>query len=409
MTRSEILAAFRALPLHRRYEAMRTACADALDAWERYAKQGTVEYTDGVAGVHHVVDLSLPSRAIAAVDKHLAGEQLDSADIWEGYREPITAMQDDDLDFPDGIALAYYAIYNLFGVVSGCTKLYDQGETVVLQALRTDDAIAEWWTRTWDAWASRTDATYAPSELDALTFEALFEGELATAIDRCAKGTRLHAVLLWLAQRETEALAVTRALGLHGVPIDKLGPSDALVVGTRFYAAFFGSRYIVRSVHHTNAKRMSGTCAFTIRRVAISPALVLFAGDKSDDIGVYKTLVIGEELEGNDYGYKTEYAGTRTLAALGPAAELVPVSDRIVGILTRTGMNRFAEGRVHGAVIDADLLVTWAGRSFAIYKRSTRKRIAARELEGDIWAAIIDDQRVVFAVRGRAPHVCPIK
>lgn len=30
------------------------------------------------------------------------------------YQEPIAAMQDDDLIFPDNVAFAYYSIYNLF-------------------------------------------------------------------------------------------------------------------------------------------------------------------------------------------------------------------------------------------------------------------------------------------------------
>ncbi|MEK7725256.1 MAG: hypothetical protein AAB336_12960, partial [Acidobacteriota bacterium] len=56
-----------------------------------------------------VVDKSLPKDAFEAVVRGQDEKKID----WR-YAEPISAMQDDDLEFPDQIEFAYYAIYNLF-------------------------------------------------------------------------------------------------------------------------------------------------------------------------------------------------------------------------------------------------------------------------------------------------------
>jgi hypothetical protein len=39
---------------------------------------------------------------------------VDRADVAQRYLEPITALQDDDLELPNHIELSYYAIYNLY-------------------------------------------------------------------------------------------------------------------------------------------------------------------------------------------------------------------------------------------------------------------------------------------------------
>jgi len=413
VTPSEILAAFRALPLHRRYDAMRMACTYALEVWDRYAKAGEpVLYTDGVVGLQHVVDMRLPYRAIEAVDRKLAGDTVDAKAIWDAYREPITALQDGDLDFLDDIASAYYAIYNLFGSVFGLCKLYDEGEIVINQAYAGDGYLEEWWTRTWDAWASRGDVAYAPSELDAPTFDAIAEGDLARAIDRCPQGTRLHAVLLAFAHRKREAVAIAaRALGLDEDAwldrnVGRVAASDALVVGDRYYAAICGRRYVVRAVDG-NEKRMSGTCGFTIRRVAMSPALVIFAGDDTDHIGAYKTILVGDELHTADHGYRAEHLGTRTIVALGPKAEVVAASDREVGVLTNSGYQRFGEGRVGGAVFDqhGDYLCTYAGATFTLWRRAKRNRLVEMDLDAEIGHAMFAGNRLVLARKDGRAHV----
>jgi hypothetical protein len=85
-------------------------CRHALGVWEAYLQRyGPVEYVDSVVGLHHCVDSALPRDALASV---VAGAE--GADVARRYLEPIAALQDDDLELPGHIELAYYAIYNLF-------------------------------------------------------------------------------------------------------------------------------------------------------------------------------------------------------------------------------------------------------------------------------------------------------
>ena len=85
-------------------------CAKALAVWLNYSSQKKrSRYVDGVVGLSHKVDMALPSDAFNA-----AQEGRDAARVAERYAEPITAMQDDDLEFPRNIEFAYYSIYNLF-------------------------------------------------------------------------------------------------------------------------------------------------------------------------------------------------------------------------------------------------------------------------------------------------------
>ena len=70
---------------------------------------GTIRYTEMVCGTKQVVDPDLPADAIASVR---SGEGADA--LARRYLEPVAAMQDDDLRFPDPVEFAYYAIYNYF-------------------------------------------------------------------------------------------------------------------------------------------------------------------------------------------------------------------------------------------------------------------------------------------------------
>ena len=406
------LSAFRALPLHRRHDAMRMACTYALEVWERYARDGgPIEYTDGVVGMRHVLDMGLPLRAIEMVDRKLSGDTTDPKPIWEAYREPITALQDDDLDLPPPIASAYYAIYNLFGIVFDRTRLYDDGEVVIRQALPDEGFVAEWWTRTWDAWASRGDVAYPPSEMTANIFAALSDGDIARAIDASVQGTRLHAVLLALGKRHAEA--VTEAARVLGTDPDselplRIGGTDAIAIDhdRHRYAAICGQRYIVRDIAD-HELCLSGSCGFTIRQVAFSRNIVIFAGDATDDIGAYKTILVGEEINSADYGYRAEHLGTRTLVALGGLVEVVSASDREVGVLTNRGYERLGDGRVTGAAFDDDgtHLVTYAGREVTLWERAKRRPLMTKTLDADIWHAVfiggrLVGRRLLIACRG---------
>jgi hypothetical protein len=85
-------------------------CRNALSVWADYtARFDEISYVEGVVGTYQIVDKLLPKEAFEAVV-----DVKDSASINWRYAEPINAMHDDDLEFPDNIKFAYYAIYNLF-------------------------------------------------------------------------------------------------------------------------------------------------------------------------------------------------------------------------------------------------------------------------------------------------------
>ncbi|MET9211794.1 MULTISPECIES: hypothetical protein [unclassified Nocardia] len=86
-------------------------CDDALLTWNDYVrgKSAALRYRDSVVGMWHDVDVELPADALRA-----AHAGVDHADVDSRYLEPLAALQDDDLAFPDSIELGYYAIYNCF-------------------------------------------------------------------------------------------------------------------------------------------------------------------------------------------------------------------------------------------------------------------------------------------------------
>lgn len=85
-------------------------CENALGILEKYFKEsGRIEYVESVVGTLQVFDPKLPRDAFFSAQK---GENLDDTDY--RFAEPIAAMQDDDLSFPNHIELGFYSIYNLF-------------------------------------------------------------------------------------------------------------------------------------------------------------------------------------------------------------------------------------------------------------------------------------------------------
>lgn len=102
--------AFLALTPERRRSVHVTLCEHALEVWERYIRAADqLEYIETVVGTRQQVDRQLPFDALEAVR-----QGNDSRNIATRYREPIIAMQDDDVVFPENVTFAYYAIYNLF-------------------------------------------------------------------------------------------------------------------------------------------------------------------------------------------------------------------------------------------------------------------------------------------------------
>jgi len=87
-----------------------TLCEKALGVWTNYARlQSEIRYFDSVVGGSHVVERYLPEEALRCVRYG-----TDPSSVAGRYGEPIVAMQDDDLEFPDHVDFAYYAIFNCF-------------------------------------------------------------------------------------------------------------------------------------------------------------------------------------------------------------------------------------------------------------------------------------------------------
>ena len=113
-------------------------CEHALEKWNSYAKaHKKIEYQETVAGTLQEVDKQLPSDSLSS-----AKQGFDSLNVTKRYQEPITAMQDDELVFPENISFAYYAIYNLF-------QKYAENKTVddwliVNQALSSESNSEMW-------------------------------------------------------------------------------------------------------------------------------------------------------------------------------------------------------------------------------------------------------------------------
>jgi hypothetical protein len=107
---SNLLETFQSLDTDQKRLVHLELCRNALDIWLKYVNQfEKIDYVEGVVGTYQIVDKCLPKDAFEAVVRGHDEKKID----WR-YAEPISAMQDDDLEFPDHIEFAYYAIYNLF-------------------------------------------------------------------------------------------------------------------------------------------------------------------------------------------------------------------------------------------------------------------------------------------------------
>jgi hypothetical protein len=113
-------------------------CEDALETWSSYVgTRPPLRYVDSVVGMRHEVDVGLPADALRS-----ARAGVDLANVESRYREPIVAMQDDDLTFPDPVEFAYYAIYNCFRK-HACGEDIDPW-LIVNQALSSNDNKESW-------------------------------------------------------------------------------------------------------------------------------------------------------------------------------------------------------------------------------------------------------------------------
>lgn len=85
-------------------------CERALAVWEKLFPEGRcVTYQESVAGTSQTLDCGLPRDALASA---CAG--MDTANVGQRYRDPLCALQDEDLALPDPAKFAYYAIHSAF-------------------------------------------------------------------------------------------------------------------------------------------------------------------------------------------------------------------------------------------------------------------------------------------------------
>jgi len=129
---------FLALKSNQRRVVHFVLCEYALRKWNQYtSSQDEIRYTESVVGTEQQVDKQLVTDALES-----ARQGADFDHIEARYREPIVSMHDDDLEFPENIEFAYYAIYNLF-------RKYTLGEDVddwliVNQALSSEQDNEKW-------------------------------------------------------------------------------------------------------------------------------------------------------------------------------------------------------------------------------------------------------------------------
>ncbi|MCP4136515.1 MAG: hypothetical protein GY754_36435 [bacterium] len=85
-------------------------CEYSLKNWNEYISNfEEMQYTESVCGTKQQVDKNLPADALESSKRG-----VDDLSVERRYSEPIVAMQDDDLEFPEPVEFAYYSIYNLF-------------------------------------------------------------------------------------------------------------------------------------------------------------------------------------------------------------------------------------------------------------------------------------------------------
>ncbi|MCX6952664.1 MAG: hypothetical protein NTV51_10945 [Verrucomicrobia bacterium] len=129
---------FMMLPADLRKAVQIDLCRDALRVWSGYCREPrSLDYVESVCGTRQSVDHDLPDAAFRSV---LAGKDVEN--VAARYREPIAALQDDDLEFPDSVEFAYYAIYNLFSR-HVCDRV-DDDWLIVNQALSAHGEGAEY-------------------------------------------------------------------------------------------------------------------------------------------------------------------------------------------------------------------------------------------------------------------------
>ena len=114
-------------------------CDRAVTKWREYCSaHRQIHYVESVCGTQQTVDTELPIDAF-----HSAREGRDIRNVAHRYQEPITALLDDDLTFPDSVSFAYYSLYNLFSKYAAQKTVDDW--LIVTQSLSSEQDASRWW------------------------------------------------------------------------------------------------------------------------------------------------------------------------------------------------------------------------------------------------------------------------
>lgn len=134
----ELAEQFRSLSADQKRIVHLNLCEHALAKWQAFASsRWWITYADSVCGTKQTVDKSLPIDALRS-----AHDGRDVADVDNRYGEPITAMHDEDLNFPESVAYAYYAIYNAFNKYAKNENIDDW--LIVNQSLSSETEESKW-------------------------------------------------------------------------------------------------------------------------------------------------------------------------------------------------------------------------------------------------------------------------
>lgn len=145
MSLKELAQRFNQLPESGKKQVHRHVCWMTLLAWQRFANQiQEINYVDSVVGMAHKMDLGLPFDAFDVIFNPLAPairrERI--AALKERYLEPLSALQDGDLELPNQIEPGYYAIYNAFAKYALGRTIDDW--LIVNQALSVSSDESDW-------------------------------------------------------------------------------------------------------------------------------------------------------------------------------------------------------------------------------------------------------------------------
>lgn len=124
---------FHKLPLDRRRRVHDFVVRRAVENWTRQVeKLGRMTYVEAVVGTRQEVDPSMPADALAAVR---TGEGVSA--VRDRFLEPLTALQDGDLELSETAQFALYAVHNYFERYANASEVDDW--LIVNQAMASED------------------------------------------------------------------------------------------------------------------------------------------------------------------------------------------------------------------------------------------------------------------------------